>query len=106
MIVPAVAAGEPVYISADEPTNVALAKSVGGGLVGLTDPSEVSADGSRPENGQLGSQVLAAAGDPGVLAFGHGPLPSGPLGIPGTMLDAYMRATQTINTTTPGCNME
>ncbi|CRK61527.1 hypothetical protein [Alloactinosynnema sp. L-07] len=100
------AAGEPVYVSAEDPTNVALARSAGGGLVGLTDPSEVSADGSLPESAAVGTGVLAAAGNPGVLAFGPGTVPSGPLGIPGTMLDAYMRAAQTLNTTTPGCHLE
>ncbi|WP_436501732.1 lytic transglycosylase domain-containing protein [Actinokineospora sp. HUAS TT18] len=64
------------------------------------------ADGSLPESAQLGSGVLAMAGNPGVLAFGPGTVPSGPLGIPGTMLDAYMRAAQTLNTTTPGCHLE
>ncbi|WP_436493701.1 lytic transglycosylase domain-containing protein [Actinokineospora sp. HUAS TT18] len=106
LVVPAVAAGEPVYVTADEPANVALARGAGGGLPGLTDPSEVSADGSLPESAQLGSGVLAMAGNPGVLAFGPGTVPSGPLGIPGTMLDAYMRAAQTLNTTTPGCHLE
>ncbi|WP_436501748.1 lytic transglycosylase domain-containing protein [Actinokineospora sp. HUAS TT18] len=82
------------------------ARSVGAGLPGLTDPSEVSADGSLPETVVIGADILAAGRNPGVLNFGPGTAPSGPLGIPGAMLDAYMRAAQTVNASLPGCRME
>jgi hypothetical protein len=101
-----VAAGEPVFVTTADPTNVALASNAGGGLMGLTDPETVSADGSLPETLKIGSEVLSEASNPGVLAFGGVTAPSGPLGIPGNMLDAYMRATHAVNTALPGCHME
>ncbi|MGQ0840784.1 lytic transglycosylase domain-containing protein [Actinokineospora sp.] len=105
LLVPAVAAGEPVdWGSPDDSARIALAGNAGGGLIGLTDPADVSADGSVPEDRQLGAEVLALAGTPD--QFGGVTLPSGPLGIPGTMLDAYLRAARTLATTTPGCHLE
>ncbi|GAA2970610.1 lytic transglycosylase domain-containing protein [Actinokineospora diospyrosa] len=110
LFVPVVAAGEPVDLAgADTASEVALAKGIGGGLFGLTDPSEVGADGSAPENAELGKQILALAGTPELLKYTAGPavtVPGGPNGIPGTMLQAYMRAAQTMATTTPGCHLD
>ncbi|MBM7771834.1 hypothetical protein JOD54_002038 [Actinokineospora baliensis] len=110
LFVPVVAAGEPVdLVGAGGPNEVAMAKGIGGGLFGLTDPSEVGADGSAPENAELGKQILALAGTPELLKYTAGPavtLPGGPNGIPGTMLQAYMRAAQTMATTTPGCHLD
>ncbi|GLW92814.1 lytic transglycosylase domain-containing protein [Actinokineospora globicatena] len=110
LLVPVVVAGEPVnFAGADDASAVALAKHVGGGLFGLTDPNEVGADGSAPENTELGKQILALAGTPELLKYTAGPavtLPGGPNGIPGTMLQAYMRAAQTLATTTPNCHLD
>ncbi|RLK54468.1 lytic transglycosylase domain-containing protein [Actinokineospora cianjurensis] len=111
LLVPVVVAGEPVnFAGADDAGGVTLAKHVGGGLFGLTDPSEVGADGSAPENTELGKQILALAGTPELLKYTAGPavspLPGGPNGIPGTMLQAYMRAAQALATTTPGCKID
>ncbi len=105
MLIPALAAGEPPVHSTKE---VALAGFAGGGLIGLTDPGDVGADGSLPKNDQLGAEVLALAGTPELLG-GVGPgmnVPNGPLGIPGTMLQAYMRAAQTLAASTPNCHLE
>ncbi|MGX7825317.1 lytic transglycosylase domain-containing protein [Actinokineospora sp. 24-640] len=107
LMVPAVVAGEPApWLS---PTgDVALAGSAEGGLPGLTDPGTVGADGSLPESGRIGPQILALAGKPELLALTGGPTagyPRGPLGIPGNMLSAYMRAAQTLAAQQPGCRM-
>ncbi|WP_285503883.1 lytic transglycosylase domain-containing protein [Actinokineospora sp. NBRC 105648] len=108
LLVPVVAAGEPVdWAHPDD--GIALAGHAGGGLVGLKDSSEVSADGSLPENNQLGAQVLALAGDPAQLAFTGGPaviVPGGPNGIPGTMLQAYMKAAAALAASTPNCHLD
>ncbi len=110
LLVPAVAAGEPVDWAGPRDTGgIALAGNAGGGLIGLADPSGRGADGAEPENKQLGADVLAMAGNPGLLAYGAGPavsVPGGPLGIPGTMLQAYLRAAQTLAATTPGCKLD
>jgi membrane-bound lytic murein transglycosylase B len=59
-------------------------------------------------NAQLNAELAAEAGDPAKLADGIGgvaQLPTGPLGIPGPALDAYLRAQKVLATTDPGCNM-
>src|SRR3954467_11535974 len=84
LLVPAVVAGEPaaVGIAAD---SVAL-NDVGRGLVGLTDSDEVSGDGTLIDNDRIGADLLKDAGNPEDLKQEGLDLPSGPLGIPGVML--------------------
>ncbi|SDD02952.1 lytic transglycosylase domain-containing protein [Actinokineospora iranica] len=110
LLVPVVAAGEPTdWVTQEDIGPIALAGNVGGGLMGLTDPSKVSANGAMPQSQQLGAEVLELAATPALLAQGAGPevsMPGGPLGIPGVMLQAYMRAAQTLATTTPGCRLD
>ncbi|WP_051385712.1 lytic transglycosylase domain-containing protein [Actinokineospora inagensis] len=108
LLIPAVAAGEPVDLAGASSPAVALAGNAGGGLIGLTDPGEVNADGSAPENAALGQQVVALAGSPQLLKDNGGPVLDVPpvSGIPAVVLQAYMRAAQTMATTTPGCHLD
>ncbi|WP_018683270.1 lytic transglycosylase domain-containing protein [Actinokineospora enzanensis] len=108
LLVPAVGAGAPVALY-DMQTASALAAQAGGGLNGMTDPAEVGVDGSAPADDKLGQEVLDLAGNPDLLAYTAGPpipVPTGTNNIPGTMLQAYMRAAQTMATTTPNCHLD
>ncbi|OLR90004.1 lytic transglycosylase domain-containing protein [Actinokineospora bangkokensis] len=107
LLVPVVASGEPAnpFGQSEEITPAALAS---GALVELTDPRTVGADGSGGAS-TLSAAVLAAAGNPNLLAYGAGPevsAPTGALGIPGNMLQAYQRAAQAMGTAQPGCRMD
>jgi len=103
LLVPAVVAGEPaaVGIAAD---SVAL-NDVGRGLVGLTDSDEVSGDGTLIDNDRIGADLLKDAGNPEDLKQEGLDLPSGPLGIPGVMLQAYQRAADSMAKTAPNCHL-
>ncbi|MFC7612939.1 lytic transglycosylase domain-containing protein [Actinokineospora soli] len=108
LLVPAVVAGEPApwLAPADD---VALAGHPGAGATELDDPSTLGADGSKPENAKIGPQILALADKPDLLALTAGPTagyPRGPLGIPGNMLTAYMRAAQSLAATMPNCKLQ
>jgi hypothetical protein len=95
LLVPVVVAGEPpVNLT---PTTHAADGDVGRGLMGLTDPSTVSADGALPEKQQVGNPDLV-----NVTGFD---LPSGQLAMPGVMLQAYQRAADTLRRLQPGCNL-
>ncbi|WP_436496955.1 lytic murein transglycosylase [Actinokineospora sp. HUAS TT18] len=87
--------GSPVTMPDERP-----GREVGSELVGLTDPAEVGADGSPGVSHGSASDALVRS------PASAGTIPPGSLGIPGTMLHAYMRATQTSNTVAPGCHME
>ncbi|QIZ35885.1 lytic transglycosylase [Saccharopolyspora sp. ASAGF58] len=59
------------------------------------DPRELGVSGNLPQVPLLSPEVLARAADPRQLATGAGPqveLPTGSLGIPGEVLNAYVRA--------------
>jgi membrane-bound lytic murein transglycosylase B len=103
LLVPAVVAGEPINLTSVSHT---ADGDVGRGLMGLTDPSTVSADGELPESQQVGSDVLDNAGNPDLLNVTGFDLPNGPLAIPGVMLQAYQRAAGTLRTLQPGCNLD
>lgn len=92
LLVAAAVSGEPMGWTAQAEAS----GSVGGGLMGLTDPDDVGANGKPNSDDELDLDDIDLDG-PG--------LPNGPLGIPGVMLDAYMRAAKTVNTTLPSCNM-
>lgn len=94
LLVAAAVAGEPMGWAAQAQAS----GSVGGGLVGLTDPDDVGANGKRSTDDGLDLDDLDKYRD------GPG-MPNGPLGIPGVMLDAYMQAARTVNASQPGCNM-
>jgi len=71
-------------------------------------PSELGATGSTPHDTTLSPQLIHDAGNPAALATGAGPranLPSGPLGIPGVVLDAYLKAQQVLATQQPNCHL-
>ncbi|MFC5287161.1 lytic murein transglycosylase [Actinokineospora guangxiensis] len=106
LLVPAVVAGEPAPWLG---TAGDVAYAADSAPVELDDPRTLGADGSKPENAELGPRILELAGNPDKLALTAGPgtgYPVGPLGIPGNMLTAYMRAAQTLAATTPGCNLK
>ncbi|MET1073381.1 MAG: lytic murein transglycosylase, partial [Umezawaea sp.] len=70
---------------------------------------ELGAGGKLPEADELNALFLADPDDLGSLTGGLNPfddLPEGQLGIPGVMLDAYMKAEDRLAETKPGCNME
>lgn len=103
LLLPAVAAGEPIPTSL--PDYSALA-DVGRGLVGLTDPADVSADGQLAETDQIGADLLRDAGNPDLLAQEGTDLPTGTMqGIPGVMLQAYQRAADLLAQSQPGCHL-
>jgi membrane-bound lytic murein transglycosylase B len=84
--------------------NRAAAESVPNGLA--VEPGRSYA--GEDSNAQLNAEIVADAGDPAKLADGVGSmasLPSGPLGIPGPALDAYLRAQKVLATTDPGCHL-
>ena len=107
LLVPAVVAGEPANLlgTAEDYAPAAMAS---GDSLGLTDPDEVGADGSSGAVA-LSAAVLAAAGNPNLLAYGAGPevsTPTGALGIPGNMLEAYQKAAAAMGQAQPGCRMD
>ncbi|MGW3467441.1 lytic transglycosylase domain-containing protein [Saccharopolyspora sp. NPDC000995] len=64
------------------------------------DPRELGVSGNLPQVPLLSLEVLARAADPRQLATGAGPqveLPTGSLGIPGELLDAYVRAANQVD---------
>src|SRR6185503_13780913 len=61
LLIPAVASGEP---SSRDVPDLSAMNDVGRGLMGLTDPDSVSADGALSENDQIGVDVLRDAGNP------------------------------------------
>ncbi|MEU4800781.1 lytic murein transglycosylase [Actinosynnema sp. NPDC023587] len=81
------------------------------GTMRLQDSGALGVNGRLPETDELSAALLADADDPSSfgddLPFdGADPdLVAGQLGIPGVMLDAYMKAADRLATTTPGCNL-
>jgi hypothetical protein len=72
-----------------------------------TDPSSLGATGANPHDAKLSPGVLDNAGNPAALAS-EGPLanlPSGPLGIPGIVLQAYLKAQQELAVSDPSCQL-
>ena len=73
-----------------------------------TEPEEYGAGGNLPEADTLSPELLAALGGPGTDGFGSGAqatIPPGPLGIPGIMLEAYIRAEQALAVSNPTCGI-
>lgn len=69
--------------------------------------TELGAGGRLPETDELGAELLRDLED-GLddLDDGVNDVPDGPLGIPGVMLDAYMRAEDRLAELKPGCNLD
>ncbi len=102
LLVAAAVAGEPISLASGA---TQVAGGIGGALNGMTDPSEVGASGRLSEDDRIGEDLLENADDlDKLLKLGQG-APSGNLGINGTMLEAYMRAAETLGTAQPGCNL-
>ncbi|HEX4724096.1 MAG TPA: hypothetical protein VH333_16385, partial [Pseudonocardiaceae bacterium] len=71
-------------------------------------PEVLGATGSAPHDSTLSPQVVHDAGNPAALAASLGPranVPSGPLGIPGVVLDAYLKAQNLLGTQEPNCHL-
>ncbi|MCP3798726.1 lytic murein transglycosylase [Allokutzneria sp. A3M-2-11 16] len=70
-------------------------------------PGDIGAGGHLAQNDSISPTLLDALRDPGQLSDDpFAELPGGgTLGIPGTVLDAYMRADRTLQGTTPGCGL-
>ncbi|HEX3590973.1 MAG TPA: lytic transglycosylase domain-containing protein [Pseudonocardiaceae bacterium] len=76
-------------------------------------PNALGATGASPHDTTLSPAILHNAGNAAALqrALGTGSngqlsnLPSGPLGIPGVVLDAYLHAQQVMKVDSPGCNL-
>ncbi|HEY1570034.1 MAG TPA: lytic transglycosylase domain-containing protein [Pseudonocardiaceae bacterium] len=105
----------PVALSADVAVNLVSNTADQGPLAATRTfpgdpsvPSDLGATGTRPHNTQLSPQILHNAGNASALATGAGPradLPSGPLGIPGVVLDAYLHAQNVMKVENPGCRL-
>ncbi|HEX5115901.1 MAG TPA: lytic murein transglycosylase [Pseudonocardiaceae bacterium] len=105
----------PVALSADVAVNLVSNTAQQGPLaatrtfpVDPTVPSDLGATGTQPHNTSLSPQILHNAGNESALATGAGPradLPSGPLGIPGVVLDAYLHAQNVMKVENPGCKL-
>ncbi|SDN11287.1 lytic transglycosylase domain-containing protein [Allokutzneria albata] len=70
-------------------------------------PGDLGAGGHLAQNDTISPTLLDALRDPGQLSddpFAELP-EGGTLGIPGTVLDAYMRADRTLQATMPGCGL-
>ncbi len=71
-------------------------------------PPSDGAGGNSPHDSGLAPALLHANGNQQALLTEAGPManvPSGPLGIPGIVLEAYQRAAQTMAASEPGCNL-
>ena len=100
LFVAAAVAGEPSVL------DPGAAGGAGDGLVGLTDPDSVGANGKPGDDDRIGDEVLDAAGDIDKLRQGaSGDLPTGPLMIPSDLYKAYTNAAQLLATEIPTCRI-
>lgn len=81
------------------------------GTLALDAQGKLGATGKLPETDELSANLLADADDPSEFEDDLPPLEGGYLregqhGIPGVMLDAYMRAAERLAQTTPGCRLD
>jgi hypothetical protein len=81
------------------------------GTLSLKDRGALGATGRLPETDELSAALLDDADDPSEFEDELPPLDGGYLregqhGIPGVMLDAYMRAADRLARTTPGCKLD
>ncbi|ROP38534.1 lytic transglycosylase domain-containing protein [Saccharothrix texasensis] len=81
------------------------------GTLALDAEGKLGATGQLPETDELSAALLADADDPSEFEDDLPPLEGGFLregqhGIPGVMLDAYMRAADRLGQTTPGCRLD
>ncbi|WP_309115696.1 lytic murein transglycosylase, partial [Saccharothrix sp.] len=90
----------------------AVPPGLGDVLGSMSDSSALGVNGRLPEADELSAALLAEAADPSDFLDDLGPFDgldgetvAGKLGIPGVMLDAYMKAANRLAATTPGCNL-
>ncbi|MFD0202149.1 MULTISPECIES: lytic transglycosylase domain-containing protein [Saccharothrix] len=81
------------------------------GTLALDARGKLGATGRLPETDDLSARLLADADEPSEFEDDLPPLEGGFLregqhGIPGVMLDAYMRAADRLAQTTPGCHLD
>lgn len=102
LLVAAAVAGEPISLASSP---IQVAGGVGDGLNGMTDPGSVSASGDMAEDDEIGAELLdGVVDDDKVFNLGQD-VPPGLHRISGTMLEAYMRAAETLASTQPNCNI-
>ena len=103
LLAAAAVAGEPISLA-----NAAqVAGGIGGGLPGMTDLSDVGASGQLNEDDEIGAYLKDNAGDVDSLLKMGGDAPTDDqLGIPGTMLEAYMNAADILATQQPNCHLD
>jgi hypothetical protein len=71
-------------------------------------PTELGATGTAPHDTTLSPQIVHDAGNPAALAASLGPradVPTGPLGIPGVVLRAYIKAEELLKAQQPNCHL-
>jgi hypothetical protein len=102
LLVAAAVAGEPISLAASA---TQVAGGVGDGLNGMTDPGSVSASGRLAEDDKIGADLLDGVDDLDKLLELGNDVPSGKLGINGTMLGAYMQAAEALADAQPNCNL-
>jgi hypothetical protein len=100
LLVAAAVAGEPISLAAND---TQVAGGIGGGLRGMTDPSDVGASGRLHEDDEIGD-YLNDVDD--LLDSGANVPTDGELGIPSTMLEAYMSAADQLAVAQPACNLD
>ena len=102
LLVAAAVAGEPIGLAAGA---TQVAGGIGGGLKGMTDPSEVGASGRLNDDDEIASYL--DAGDVDSLLKLGGDAPSNDeLGIPSTMYPAYENAADVLAELQPNCNLD
>uniref|UniRef100_UPI0031DB241B lytic transglycosylase domain-containing protein n=1 Tax=Saccharothrix mutabilis TaxID=33921 RepID=UPI0031DB241B len=90
----------------------AVPPGAGDVLGSLSGSGALGVNGRLPEADELSAALLAEAADPSDFGDDLSPFEgldgetvAGQLGIPGVMLDAYMKAATRLSATTPGCNL-
>ena len=113
-IVTAAALAVPISMIGGSASNVVLASGstpVGPPVFSPFSPPVPPVDGasgSNPHDSGLSPALLHNTGNQQALLTEAGPsanVPSGPIGIPGIVYQAYQRAQQTLAVTDPGCNL-
>jgi hypothetical protein len=102
LLVAAAVAGEPISLASSP---IQVAGGVGDGLNGMTDPGSVSASGDMAEDDEIGADLLDGVDDDDKVFNLGQDVPAGLHRINGTMLEAYMRAAETLASTQPNCNV-
>jgi hypothetical protein len=104
LLVAVAVAGEPISLAA---TASQVAGGIGGGLNGMTGLDDVGASGRLNQDDEIGDYLLDNAGDVDSLLKLGGDGPSDDqLGIPSTLLEAYMNAADMLATSQPNCHLD